>query len=142
MVALGGGRFLMSEVPLYIRPAPRTLLWSWRGRRLRMSKTPRYRGYSNLRTRNAPQVVLCSQAQTYRRTPGWCVSLIPSNPWKAHTQDPAMVLRGAAAPYEGGSPVAWDRPAWGATGALESRRPAYLRRLAYSRRPACSRRLA
>ena len=46
-----------------------------------------YRGYSTLRTRTAPRVVLCSQAYPYRRTLGRCVFLISSNPCTSLTRN-------------------------------------------------------
>jgi hypothetical protein len=77
MVVLGGGLFLMSEVPLYrlgvpsgphplsgegVKIDPQEVLG--RSSSFRLSRRPcfwiQYRGYSTLRTRTAPRVVLCS----------------------------------------------------------------------------------
>ncbi|KAJ1478198.1 hypothetical protein T484DRAFT_1961689, partial [Baffinella frigidus] len=46
MVVLGGGRFLMSEIPLYTHPESYTIL------------LPRYRGTSLIRNRRPPRTTI------------------------------------------------------------------------------------
>jgi hypothetical protein len=43
------------------------------------------RGCSRKRTHAVRSEILCSQAQPYGRTPGWCVSLISSYPFTSLT---------------------------------------------------------